>query len=227
MLSTPGGRRAYDTFQSSFEIAVMARRRFEDDDYDRPSRRRRSEPSNDGGNTAVKIVAIIGGIVLLFALICGGLVGYGIWSARKAADEASREFAKTADKQLDKMAEEQRLREKERESSDRAVSLRAAEAFSQELKGRRVDAAYALTTVEYQRRVTRAEFAELLDQHKDELNTGLPFREDIFAPEQGTSYIYKRNLFARGGGGFLELSITIVKVGNTWKVDQLSIEPDR
>ena len=215
----------------------MARsRRFEDDDEedDRPARRSRRDEPAPGGNTAVKVIGIIGGVLVVLFLVCGGLAYYVFWSTKKAVNEVGQDMAKRADKmqeetrlQADKMAEENRLRQKELENSDKQVSLRAAEAFVQELRGRRTDAAYDLTTVAYQQRVTREEFAELLERFKDELGTGVPLSADIFAPEKGPSFSYKKTLLKPVGRGFLEMLVTMVKVGTSWKVDQFTIEPKR
>lgn len=204
----------------------MARsRRFEDDDEDDfPARRsRRDEPPASGGNTAVKIIGIIGGVLVVLFLVCGGLVYYVFYSTKKAVNEVGQDVAK----RVDKMAEEARAREKELENSDKSVSHRAAEAFVQELKGRRTDAAYDLTTAAYQKRVTREEFATLLEQYKDQVGTGVPFTKDFGAPDMGTSYSYKKTLHNLKGGGFLEMLVTMVKVGTAWKVDQFTIEPKR
>jgi hypothetical protein len=198
-------------------------RRFDDDDdddRDPPSRRSRPQPKA-GGNTAVKIIAIIGGIFVVICLMCGGLIWYAVHSAKKAADETRQDLVKHVEqnqKDFNKRVDEDR---KQRANSDKALSEKAAEAFFQELKGRRVEAAYKMTTAAYQGRVTQEDFASLIEANSQALQQVALLNSDIFAPDSGTTYQYSKNAVIRAKR--IVISVTVIKDGATWKVDQFSI----
>jgi hypothetical protein len=200
----------------------MARQRDydEEDDRDyreerRPRRRRDQDeepaPSGGGGSTAVKIIAIIGGVFLLIALICGGAVYYVVSSAKKGLTNLQ-----------EKLSEEIEKEKKRQENSDKTKSKKFADSFLQELKANRSDAAYQMTSAGYRQRVPQDQFAELLKQHSATIGAAMPFRINPFDPDMGTTYRYTASSFAQGKRW--EIAVTVVKEGQNWKVDQLSVD---
>jgi hypothetical protein len=183
---------------------------FDDDEFDRPPRRR----PQSGGSSGVKIVAIIFGFFLVIILMCGGLVYYMVYSARKTVDRMQDD--------LNKMAQEHQAKEA---NSDRGKAQRAADAFIQELKGNRIDAAYRMTTAAYRQRVSPDEFRALVNQSADVLKHAMPFLPDVFAPDNGTTYVFTQKLAVPRG--FADISVTMIKEGAEWKVDQFRVDPDR
>jgi hypothetical protein len=183
---------------------------FDDDDFDRPSRRR--PPS--GGSSGVKIVAIIFGFFLVIILMCGGLGYYMVYSARK-----------TVDRMQDDLNKHMQERQAAEANSDKGKAQRVADAFIQELKGRRIDAAYRMTSAAYRLRVSPDEFRALVTQSGDVLQHAMPFLPDVFAPDMGPTYVFTQKL--PGPRGFTDVSVTVIKEGAEWKVDQFRVDRDR
>lgn len=98
----------------------------------------------------------------------------------------------------------------------------AAEAFLQELKDSRADAAYQQTTADYRRRVSREELETLTQKHQARIRRCMAFRPDVFAPDTGPVYSYSDTI--PDAGGFYDVSVTVVKEGEAWKVDRFSVE---
>src|SRR5262245_48857479 len=75
------------------------------DDYDRGS----PPPATDsGGSIAVKIIAVLGGALVLITLICGGVAWYVIYSVKQGAKAVERDVVDLVEKQQDLMALEQK-----------------------------------------------------------------------------------------------------------------------
>jgi hypothetical protein len=184
---------------------------FDDDDFDAPRPRRRPQSS---GGTGVKIVAIIFGFFLVIVLMCGGLIYYMVYSARKTVDRMQDD--------VQKMAQEHQAKEA---NSDKGRAQRAADAFIQELKGRRIDAAYRMTSSTYQKQTTLNEFRALVTQSGDVLQRAMPFLPDVFAPDTGPTYVFTQKLAVPRG--FSDISVTVTKEGAEWKVDQFRVDRDR
>src|SRR5262245_12001240 len=183
---------------------------FDDDDFD--DRPRRRPPS--GGSSGVKIVAIIFGFFLVLVLICGGLVYYMVYSARRTVDRMQDD--------LNKMAQEHQAREA---NSDKGKAQRAADAFIQELKGNRIDAGYRMTSAAYRQRVSPDEFRTLVTQSRDVLQRAMLFLPDVFAPDTGPTYVFTQKLAILGG--LTDISVTMIKEGAEWKVDQFRVDRER
>lgn len=199
----------------------MARIRRDDDydDFDDDPRPRRRRPQDDStGMTAVKIVAIIGGVVVTVVLTCGGLAYYAISSVFQTADKLQAKVGE----QFEKMRKEQEKQQQELANSDKEKSKEFANNFVQEVRGQRGDAAYAMTTPAYQGRVSLEQFKELIAKQAKVLERFGGFFTDIHAPDKGTTYTFKESI--PDFGKLKKLLVTAVKQGNGWKVDQFSIE---
>src|SRR5260370_1110739 len=82
------------------------------DDYDRPRSRPPAPEPDSGGNTAVKIIAIIGGVVVAISLVCGGLAYYVFYSVKKGAERVGDGVADVVEKQQQQFALEQQRMQK-------------------------------------------------------------------------------------------------------------------
>ncbi len=173
----------------------------DDDEDDRPRKPRR-KPKAD--NT-VKVLLILGGVLVVVALICSG-TAYGIYRslARKVAD-AQKQFEADMAKQA---AED---------DSDKGRATVAVEAFVAELEAGRTTAAYALTSAGYRRRTTEAAFAATVRPIAADLPDATPVLANEFAPDTGATYTFE--IWA----GTKAVKITAVKEGGKWAVDAFTV----
>ena len=175
--------------------APRRRRDDDDDDFDEVARPR-AKPA--GGNTAVKVLGIVGGVLLVIALICAGLI-FMVYRG------VARGF--------DNMQQQQKQHEAAAANTDKGKATAAAEAFMQELKGGRANAAYRLLSADYRRRTTEAEFAKLVAADSAGMGSSFPVRADLFAPDTGTTYIFE--VWA----GSKTVKLTVIKEDGKWVID--------
>src|SRR5262249_29764954 len=149
----------------------------EDDDFDQG---RRPTPDISKGMSTVTIVAIVAGVVLTIALMCGGLGFYAIHSVFKTAEG----FQEKVVEQIEKAQKEQERLQKELENSDKEKSRQFANGFVQELRGNRVEAAYAMTTAAYKKRVSLEQLKELVTKQAGVLARFTGFFADVLAPNK-------------------------------------------
>jgi hypothetical protein len=180
----------------------MARSSPDDDDRDYDDARP-LPPQGGGGGTAVKIIAIIAGALLLVFFACTGLVVYGCYSLKKAGENFISDVEK---------------RQKELEKSDKRAASKFGESFIQELKAKRYDAAYKMTSADYQKGTTRKDFETFVVKNQEALTGFGSFQEDFLAPESGSTFV----LTKLGQGN---PKMTVIKDGNSWKVDKLTVGP--
>lgn len=179
----------------------------DDRDYedDRPAPRP-TPPQGGGGKTAVMIIAIIAGTLLVFFFACAGLLAYGCYSFKKGVERFGESI---------KSGMEQR--QAELEKSDKRAASRFGESFIQELKGKRYDAAYKMTSAEYQKSTSRKDFETFVTKNQDALTGFGSFSEDFSAPESGSTFVLTK--LGRNA------KMTVIKEGNGWKVDKLTVGP--
>ena len=193
----------------------MARSRA-DADYDEYDDRPRPA-AGGGGNTAVKIIAIIAGVFVVLCLVCGGVIFLIVRETTKAAASMQSQVMG----QLDKMQAEQAKRAAEMEKSDKSVSKLAAEQFIAEVKARRYDPAYQMTSSAYRKQTSRKEFETFVTRNFTALSAGGFLMEDPSALDQGTTFVFTRHAPTRDG--IMNVSVTVVKEAGSWKVDDLSV----
>jgi len=200
----------------------MARPRLNDDydEFDDRDEGQRPMPDVSKGMSTVTIVAIVGGVVLTIALMCGGLAFYAIHSVFKTAEGFQDKVAE----QFEKIQKEQEKQREEQENSDKEKSRQFANTFVQELRGKRGEAAYAMTTAAYQKRVSLEQLKELMTKQAAVLGRFTGFFADVLAPNKGTAFTFSETIAA--GGKPRKLSVTAVKEKEAWKVDQLAVEDD-
>ena len=86
-------------------------RRFDgvDDERDEP---RQSAGGDSGGATAVKILAIVGAVLLVVVLVCGGLGAFAIYMMVNAADRALQDMQRLMEEEMKKQREIQEQQRK-------------------------------------------------------------------------------------------------------------------
>jgi hypothetical protein len=168
---------------------------------------------SSGSNTVVIVLAIIGGIVLGIVLVCGGLVYFVIQKMAPAINAVAQSIG------------------------DLKTSTAAAHAFIEDIQSKRLDAAYDATTAAFQARVSRKDFNELIQKHP-ELEDSSIVRKQALRPSfenhrgggpdaaeipnfQTLTYTCD---FESAADEPMELSLTVTKEGETFKVDQFTIE---
>ncbi len=230
------------------------RRPRDDDDFDddRPRRAPRPRPRDDddddfeeadrprprpaGSNTAVKVLAIVGVVLLGITLICSGAcflvyrsIARGVEEtqqrlaqaaaeSQKRAEESRKEAEKQALLDAPKREAERKKREADEAATDKAQATVAVQAFMFELKGGQTAAAYQSTTTAFQARVTEAAFEAMVKPPGVALNFNVMMvRPDHFAPSSGRSFTYEIWLVTRTA------KVTAVKQDGQWRVDQFTV----
>ena len=109
---------------------------------------------SEGGsdNTAVKIIAIIGGVVIVIVVSCG-VLGYFVVKAMK---EMAGQFNETVSKAMETA---------EAMAQDMQQSQMTANNFVRDLQTGNLDIAYQSTTEEFKKRMTRKDLDELVKKH--------------------------------------------------------------
>jgi hypothetical protein len=214
-----GRRRRDDDYDDYDEYDDRPRRRRRDDYYDDDDDyddRPRQRPRVGRPKTATTITSIIGCIVL---------VALGVWAVQAFRSELNkpRQNAKQAAEQ--RAANQQAFSQKQQEeaNSDKGQAKSFGEQFMQELKGSRFEAAYKLTTEDYQKRVTEDDFTAKIKKALNKYPHIFPLQdEDVFGPNSGKTFAFKTNL-GDPRRGFKQLSLTIVKSGDGWRVDRFIV----
>lgn len=207
----------------------MPRRRDEyDDDYDRPRRRRRDEDSDDEDDdprpakpgSGATIVMVLAGTVVACLLICGGIGVYIYRSVARGVDAARQDVQQQVDTNLQRMKEEGERREaqrkKDEEAADRTQAKKLADQFLAEAKGGRAEAAYALTTADFQKRVPLAEFQKQTGPLATRDGRAVQLQAAFGAPAAGTTFTFENF------GGLVTVNLTVVKDDGRWLVDRFS-----
>jgi hypothetical protein len=104
------------------------------------------------------------------------------------------------------------------ENSDKGKATKAMEALMAELKADRVEAAYKLTTADFQKRTPLGEFRKLVGPVAANDSRHLMMRADFFAPADGPTFT-----FDGSGGWGMTVKVTMVKDGEGWLCDRLAV----
>ena len=221
------------------------------DEYERP--RRRPPASDNGGNVAVKILAILGAVAMVVALVCGGLICYVFYSLKQGAQRVGEGLSQAVEQQKEQFErDQQQIRERFEEEQKKAAEQRAKEeqlrkeqqaraqeehkqkvaekrkanqfanAFIMEAKAGRTAEAYAMTSATYRKRVSQAQFTELIREHANTLGALSRFRDVVvFEQDLEPPFTYSETKSARSA--FIKVEVTVAREGDDWKVDQLFI----
>jgi hypothetical protein len=187
----------------------MARsQRYDDyDDADEP----RPRSSSSGNKDLVQVLGIIGGVLLLIALVCGGVGFYVFYTVRKAASKMQESIAAN----VEKMQQEQQRTEAARE---------LAQSFVDDLKDNQATVAYEATSANYQKKMSLEKFKALVKQRAKVIEQQLHLQPDPNTNPFGPNTVYRftETILIHGEGSF-NLVIAVISEGNQWKVDQFSI----
>ena len=102
----------------------MPRRYDDDDDDDREERDRpiRRAPES-GGSIAVKILAILGSVLMVLVLVCGGLAYYVISSVKQGVKHVQANLSEAIEQQKEQIeCDQQRMREQMEEDQKKCRS---------------------------------------------------------------------------------------------------------
>jgi hypothetical protein len=174
-------------------------------------------PDNSGKTTVWIVVAVVGGVVLVTALICGG-IGFFFFRVFEVAEQAAGDAMQMVNEQM---------REELRRQESKQKSERVIRSFLQDIEDNQLDAAYGVTTEAFQKRLTRPAFEELLKKHPlKSLRDEDPFRADPTETQQpGTDEV--RQTFSRVTKDGRAVAIRIWAVqekGENWKIDRFLID---
>jgi|SRR5438094_5540725 len=170
---------------------------------------------SEGGsdNTAVKIIAIIGGVVVIIVVSCGVLGYFGI--------RAMREMASGFEQTIKQFAE------------DSQQSQKVVESFLADIRADKLDNAYQATTKEFKDHLSQKEFEDLVKKHpalKERPVAGM--NTNMNAPQPGSPqafpsmYQYSYKAQTKDGKDKIDIAITVEKEDGKMKVDQLTITPE-
>jgi hypothetical protein len=169
---------------------------------------------SEGGsdNTAVKIIAIIGGVIVVIVVSCGVLGYFGI----KAMKETVGKTMET----LEAMTQ------------DMQQSQAAADKFLKEIETNNLEGAYQSTTEAFKKRMSRKEFDELVKKHpalkESATNMGFDPTTPMAPPTSPqalpSSYRYQYHAQSKDGKESLDLTVGVNKEGGQMKVDELTIK---
>jgi hypothetical protein len=167
---------------------------------------------SSGSNTVVIVLAIIGGIVLGIVLVCGGLVYFVVQKMAPAINAVAQTIG------------------------DVQKGKAAAQTFIEDIQSNRLDAAYDATTAGFQSRMSRKEFEELIRKHPELQDPTIvrkqalrPILENHRAGDDGVPDIPSFQTvpytcdFESAEGEPMELSVTVTKQGDAFKVDQFTV----
>jgi len=164
----------------------------------------------ESSNTAVKIVAIIGGVIVVIVVSCG-VLGYFLIRTGKETMEKAMET-------VGAMAE----------------SHAAADRFLTYIQMSDLDSAYQLTSDIFKKRMSRKEFDDLVKKHpalkEPATNMGMDVNTPgvqvpSTTPQAGQStYGYQYHAQSKDGKDSIDFTVTVTKEGGTMKVDQLTIK---
>jgi hypothetical protein len=177
------------------------------DDIEEP----RPRSSSSGNKDLLLVLGIVGGVLIVITLVCGGIGLYVFYSVRKAASNVQQSIAAS----VEKMQQEQQRSEGAREF---------AQSFLQDLKDNQTDAAYEDTTANYQKKMSLDKLKAMVKQREQVIAQQLRLQPDPNANPLGPNTVYRftETILVHGDGSY-NLMIAVVMEANQWKVDQFSI----
>jgi hypothetical protein len=172
------------------------------------------------------IVAIIAGVFLVVCLVCGGLVFLFYYSARSSLEQAQEralEQAERAQRDMEKVRQE--WANLDAESGD---GKRFAEAFLRAIREQRFADACRETTATFRKQFpSEKELAAFSRAHPALSRPAVLFDED-FAQHGGSRLRYSFTGWEGAGvpPKMTKFTLTVVKEGLNWKVDNLAESPE-
>jgi hypothetical protein len=165
-----------------------------------------SEQQSD--NTAVKIVAIIGGVILVIVLSCGVLIFFIVQAGKKMVNDLEGTFKEFAE--------------------DARQSQKAVDSFLSDVRAGKLDNAYESTTREFKEHMSRAEFEDLVKQHpalkeRATLHIDMNSPNPAGAPGFPGTHDYSYRAEGKDHKNKIEFTVSVEKEDGQMKVDQLTI----
>ena len=188
-------------------------------------------PNTADGSSAVKIVAIIAGVLLTMFLVCGGIFVLVVYSVRSAAEKNMQAFLESAKRN----AEEARTRHEKwvdetraewaQKDADQGAGKRFAEGFLTALREHRFADAFRETTAAFREQFpSEKELEQLTRAHAALHRQAMLFDED-FGQQSGAR---QRFSFTATEGEMLDMKmvkvvVVVEKEGLNWKADELTV----
>jgi hypothetical protein len=166
-------------------------------------------PPRENKSSLWLILGIVGGLVLVLVLICGGVI-YVVSNAIRGTAEAIRDAGQQI-AQLDKA---------HREQEALLHAQQTALEFLDNCVAGRTQAAYQATTAAFQKRLTLAAFTDLLAKHPA-ANKG-PLNPIDVQPVGGAQQ-YRLSTQTPAGAP-IDFTVTMAREADNWKVDELAID---
>ena len=167
---------------------------------------------HESDNTTVKIVAIIGGVIVVIVLSCVGLGYFGI-----------KAFKETVGKTMESL---------EAMSQDMIQSQAVADGFLTQIQSNDLEAAYQSTTDSFKKRMPRKDFDELVKKHpalkEPPTNMGMDMNSPMAPPTSPqnlpNNYRFQYHAQSKDGKDSIDFTVGISKEGGGMKVDSLTIK---
>ena len=153
------------------------------------------EQKSSSNKTVIIVVSIVAGVILLLALVCGGVVYLIVKTVQPAMAQMTQVFA------------------------DMAAAAMVSEQFLTHLTADQPDAAYELMSEKYKKTKSLKEFKDMLAKHPAILN-GTVNSQPSGQPG-GTTMTIPFTL--TGPKGTVSGTLHLIKEGEAWKVDQISL----
>jgi hypothetical protein len=147
-----------------------------------------------GGNTALIIVLVIGGVFLVVALVCGGLAYYGLRSFSQVMQTAMAQVG------------------------EMTAAMAEPELFFQDIAAGNLDAAYGRTSKAYQGRTKLEDFKKFVETNKLKNATSRFASNQNYTPQRTTAHY----TVTAADGTSVSLTIQVIKEGEQWRVDSLT-----
>jgi len=158
-----------------------------DRDYDDRERSHGKKSSSTG-----TVLLIVGGIGCLVVLVCGGLIGLGIWAFTNMATKLTPAIVK-------------------------------AEEFMGDLQQNQIDRAYSLTSKEYQKQNSSAQFADYIK--KFEMFTKHTSRSitSTFLNQNQAATQVTIQMTLNSPNNAMTCTLILIEEQDTWKISSLSV----
>jgi hypothetical protein len=165
-----------------------------------------AEDRGSGNKTLLIVFGILGGVLLLALLVCGGLAFFAVRTIGPVMNKTMQ------------MVE------------DMTQGMAAAQTFLENIRSDQLDDAYTATTDAFQKRMDRQAFEDLVHRYPALQQPGTLETPNMNNPNPQTPFpvLTTQNYRSRitaADGKEVEVQLTVVKEGTTFKVDKFTVRP--